>query len=389
MASRMTRPGIRALGAFALLAVIACVAAELAAKLLGLDAIDGAAFVGVVALAYAACAVGIAQYLGRTQGERAGDLRSFEKRLAGSRSEVESRVLLLTHVQRLLPEAGVVVLARSDIGALLTPTFGERVETTPLRGLAPSLMASQRCLRLDPEPSGNDPSSPTREVCELCEGLGGEVACEPLRAAGQAVGALLVADTRLTTDDRAAVSEAARRAAPVLAAQRTVERGERHAATDALTELPNRRAAERELRRLCAQAGRAVSPTATILVELDGIGLAGDRAGDAALLLVARRLTRAVRASDLVARHGGQTFLVLAPDTDRHGAIELAEKLRRELSMVEAPAAGRLTASLGVASIPMDALEHDELLRRASQALATAKALGGNRVQSAEPTAAP
>jgi diguanylate cyclase (GGDEF)-like protein len=389
MACRMTRPGIRALGAFALLAVVACVAADLAAHLLGLGAGGGAAFVGVVALAYAACAAGITHHAGRAESARISDLQSFEERLAGSGSEAESRILLLAQVQRLLPAAGAVMLARSDVGALLTPTFGERVQTTPLRALSPSGLAGRRCLKLDPEPTADGSASPTPAICELCGALRGEVVCEPLRAAGQSVGALLVADVQLTTDDRVAVGEAARRAAPVLAAQRGLERGERHAATDAVTELPNRRAADRELRRLCAQAGRMVSPVSTILVELDGVGFGEERAGDAALVLVARRLTRGVRASDLVARHGAQTFLVLAPDTDRHGATELAEKLRRELSLLQAPAAGRLTASFGVAAIPMDALEPDELLRRASQALATAKALGGNRVHGPEPTTAP
>jgi len=112
MACRMTRPSTRALAAFALLAVIACVAAELAAKLLGLGVVGGAAFVGVVALGYAACAAGIAHHLGRTEGARESDLQSFETRLAGSGSEAESRVLLLAYVQCLLPEAGVVTLAR-------------------------------------------------------------------------------------------------------------------------------------------------------------------------------------------------------------------------------------------------------------------------------------
>jgi diguanylate cyclase (GGDEF)-like protein len=94
-----------------------------------------------------------------------------------------------------------------------------------------------------------------------------------------------------------------------------------------------------------------------------------------------------VRASDFVARYGGEEFLILAPDTDRRGGAELAEKLRRDIEMLALPAIGQLTASFGVAALPEDAVDPHELLRHADRALYAAKALGRNRVQASDPAA--
>jgi diguanylate cyclase (GGDEF)-like protein len=163
---------------------------------------------------------------------------------------------------------------------------------------------------------------------------------------------------------------------------------ERRAGSDPLTALPNRPAAEQTLRRLCAQAGRTISPVAAVLLGIDQPPrLKADR--ERALSLVSRRLTELARASDYIARFDTHTFLILAPDTDREGGLELAEKLRRELESMAPGADGRLTASLGVAALPMDALSPDDLLRQSDRALAVARALGGNRVQAAESTIAP
>lgn len=76
---------------------------------------------------------------------------------------------------------------------------------------------------------------------------------------------------------------------------------------------------------------------------------------------------------------------MLAPDTGQGGGLELAEKLRRQLELLSS-GDGRLTGSLGVAVLPMDALAPDDLLRQADRALAVARALGGNRVQATEST---
>jgi two-component system cell cycle response regulator len=89
-----------------------------------------------------------------------------------------------------------------------------------------------------------------------------------------------------------------------------------------------------------------------------------------------------VRASDFAGRHGGEEFILLLPDTDRDGAGEVAEKLRRAIADVEVAGVSRpITASFGVAASPVDATEPALLLRAADRALYLAKAHGRNRVE--------
>jgi diguanylate cyclase (GGDEF)-like protein len=167
-------------------------------------------------------------------------------------------------------------------------------------------------------------------------------------------------------------------------ARRHLETAEALATTDALTGLPNRRALEDTLRRMIAQAERAVSPLAALALDLDDFkaindGFGHDQ-GDAVLAAVGAALDSAVRASDFVARYGGEEFIVLAPDTDAAGALAMAQKLRGSLGALELPS-GPVTASLGVAVFPGHGLDAESLLRAADRALYVAKERGRDRAE--------
>jgi diguanylate cyclase (GGDEF)-like protein len=391
--ARLTAP---ALVAFALVAAVACAAATFAAGHLGVGSLPAGLFVGVIALVYAVCGLVVIHHARRQIARESEELDDLTQMLARSTSEAQSRRLLLRYVQRLAPNAGAVLLTRGDPAQGLELTFGERIVDTPLLGLSSVRFSSETCRAMEigqPREVGtavNAAASTSDEItaCALCGRLSTELTCEPLRAAGRQASALLVADKRIGATVRNQIREAAQRAAPVLAMHHSQTAIERRAGSDPLTALPNRPAAEQTLRRLCAQAGRTISPVSAILVSIDQPPrLKADR--ERALSLVSRRLTEMARASDYIARFDTHTFLVLAPDTDREGGMELAEKLRRELEQIPPGSDGRLTASLGVAALPMDALAPDDLLRQSDRALAVAKALGGNRVQAAESTIAP
>jgi diguanylate cyclase (GGDEF)-like protein len=392
----MARLPAPALAAFALLAAVACAAAAFAAGHLGIGALPAGLFVGVIALGYAAGGLAVIHHARRHAEREAEELDDLTQMLARSTSEAQSRRLLLRYVQRLAPDAGAVLLTRGDPAQGLELTFGERIVDTPLIGLSSARFAAETCRAMEigqPREVGTAvgaAASTSEEItaCALCGRLSTELTCEPLRAAGRQASALLVADKRIDASVRNRIREAAQRAAPVLAMHHSQTAIERRAGSDPLTALPNRPAAEQTLRRLCAQAGRTISPVAAVLLSIDQPPrLKADR--ERALSLVSRRLTEMARASDYIARFDTHTFLVLAPDTDREGGLELAEKLRRELEQIPPGSDGRLTASLGVAALPMDALAPDDLLRQADRAQAVAKALGGNRVQGAESTIAP
>jgi diguanylate cyclase (GGDEF)-like protein len=111
----------------------------------------------------------------------------------------------------------------------------------------------------------------------------------------------------------------------------------------------------------------------------------GHDAGDAVLCEVAGRLRDRLRAQDRLARWGGEEFLVLLPETDRDGAVLVAESLRKQ--MEETPARYEdqeiaVTLSFGVAALdPGRSVE--ESIRQADDALYEGKRAGRNRVMAA------
>jgi diguanylate cyclase (GGDEF)-like protein len=100
------------------------------------------------------------------------------------------------------------------------------------------------------------------------------------------------------------------------------------------------------------------------------------------LAAVGAVLRSELRASDLAGRMGGEEFLILAPDTGRAGALEIAEKVRVALHAVRVrDLDGPVTGSFGVATLLEDTLETDTLLRIADRALYSAKQNGRDRVE--------
>jgi diguanylate cyclase (GGDEF)-like protein len=390
------RTRLRTVAALAACAVVACSAAAFAAARLTLSAPAGAAMVAGVALVFGGAAVALLFGARASELAHTESLTELRELLDVSASESETRRLLLRHVKRRLPAAGAAVLSHIESEGRLEPTFGEQVAETPLRALSVARLGVDACLAMRLSRGharrASDEAEPALVHCDLCGGLPGDVACEPLRAQGRVLGAVLVTSEKpLGSVQREQLHVAVAQTSPVLALQRAIETAERRAASDPLTSLANRRAADEALIRLSAQTGRTVSSLAAVVVDLDRFREVNDRfgheRGDAALAMIGRVLGAGVRASDFVARYGGEEFLILAPDTDRRGGAELAEKLRRDIEMLALPAIGQLTASFGVAALPEDAVDPHELLRHADRALYAAKALGRNRVQASDPAA--
>ncbi|MBZ5587514.1 MAG: GGDEF domain-containing protein [Acidobacteriia bacterium] len=163
------------------------------------------------------------------------------------------------------------------------------------------------------------------------------------------------------------------------------------ASKDPLTGLPRRQVfAERfagELNR-DRRTGRQL---AVGMVDIDDFKRLNDTfghlVGDRVLGAVAVRLAQACRSTDLVARYGGDEFVVLLPETERQGAATLGETLRRAVAdmLVEVPAAGdlRVTVSIGmhVAGPDEATLGPDAIVHLADESLYRAKRDGKNRVE--------
>ena len=168
---------------------------------------------------------------------------------------------------------------------------------------------------------------------------------------------------------------------------------ERMAWVDGLTALPNRRRFDSMLELEGRRAFRERLPLAVLFIDVDSFKAYNDHyghgAGDECLRQVAAALHGAIlRAADLVARYGGEEFAVLMPNTDREGAVEVAERMR---TAVEALALSHqhsgdhpvVTVSIGVAGgVPARMEEAEKLVELADQQLYRAKGEGKNRVRS-------
>jgi diguanylate cyclase (GGDEF)-like protein len=153
------------------------------------------------------------------------------------------------------------------------------------------------------------------------------------------------------------------------------------AVTDALTGLPNRRRFHEAYPMSLDEAIEKRTPLALLLIDFDHFKLINDReghpAGDDKLREVAQALQSAIRGQDLVARYGGDEFIVVAPHSSRDDARALAERLR-----VAAESSGA-SVSIGLAVYPEDAELHDALIEAADAALYRAKEAGRNCVREA------
>ncbi|WP_374582903.1 diguanylate cyclase domain-containing protein [Pseudoduganella sp.] len=153
---------------------------------------------------------------------------------------------------------------------------------------------------------------------------------------------------------------------------------------DPLTRLPNRRLMRDRLLQALAFAARGGALVAVCMIDLDGFKAVNDTlghaAGDAVLVEVAGRLQQVVRANDTVARLGGDEFVLLL--TGLGAVAEAEEVIERALHAVRAPivleggAVARVSASIGLALYPDDALLPEELLRRSDAAMYAAKRQG-------------
>jgi len=165
----------------------------------------------------------------------------------------------------------------------------------------------------------------------------------------------------------------------------------RAAATDRLTGAWNRRWFEDGAHHLIAVSDRGDAPISMIMFDLDHFKHVNDTfghdKGDEVLKAVTGATRGQLRASDALARWGGEEFIVLCPGTTLAGATMLAEKLRQAVEARAIQGVGQMTISLGVAQHhPSETL--DAWIRRADGALYRAKERGRNRTEASLETAA-
>jgi diguanylate cyclase (GGDEF)-like protein len=310
----------------------------------------------------------------------------FGRALQGTRTQREAQSMLKRHLERGLPDSLATVLNRNNTDNRLEAVTSVRADSpmaTTLPEAEPDDCLAVRFGQPHNRARGGDPLLP----CELCGRLDAAVTCVPSLVGGEVIGSVLVETPRpLDEDGRRRLNDAVAHAAPVLASMRNLRLAETRAATDALTGLPNRRAAEETLKLMIATADRSVSGCAVALFDIDHFKHVNDEygheKGDHLLAAVGRTACSTVRASDFVARFGGEEFLLVLSNTDLEGALVACNKLRVAIANMRVPGIPEpTTASFGVALFPADGGTPEALLRGADRALYGAKSAGRNCVK--------
>jgi len=158
--------------------------------------------------------------------------------------------------------------------------------------------------------------------------------------------------------------------------------------TDGLTGVKTRRFLWEALSSEWKRASRSGRPFSVVLMDLDKFKEVNDTLGhlegDLVLARVGRLLEQKCRQSNVVARYGGDEFIILMPETGVEQARTLAERLRQWLSTDPMLQDHMITGSFGVASFPVHGFTAEEIIRVADAGMYISKHAGGDRVSTAD-----
>jgi diguanylate cyclase (GGDEF)-like protein len=226
----------------------------------------------------------------------------------------------------------------------------------------------------------------------------GSVLAFPLSCRGRRIGGLVALD-RLPSDREPRLAPSMLRAVRLLLEPVAValdnalllKRAQALSVTDDLTHLYNSRYLNLVLRRETKRASRNGRPLSLLFIDLDGFKGINDRYGhlfgSRALIEAAAVIRGSARETDVVSRFGGDEFAIVLPDTGGEGAFAVGERVRERIATHQFLAGDgldiRLTASVGVATLPDVAASADELMHAADKAMYQVKESGKNGIQAA------
>jgi two-component system cell cycle response regulator len=211
----------------------------------------------------------------------------------------------------------------------------------------------------------------------------------PLLVKDEVIGTFTVGAKRagaFPSDRREMLGVIANQVAISMQNARMYEVVEEQATTDGLTGLVNHRTFQERFSSMLGRADRRSFAVSMLLTDIDHFKKVNDTyghpTGDEVLRRVAVILKASARKIDIVARYGGEEFAIVLEGTDRAGALQLAERIRQEVSQqsfASPQGAFQVTLSIGVACYPDDARDKTEIIARADQSLYAAKHGGRNR----------
>jgi len=229
------------------------------------------------------------------------------------------------------------------------------------------------------------------EPAELADGAVGALAFPLVESegVGGVLGVVTVvrAERPFTEEERELFHYLAAQAALSIENVDLHERVQRQAVTDELTGLSNHRRFQEVMDAEIERAKRFQQDLGLVLLDIDDFKQVNDtyghQQGDRVLREVARVVRENSREIDDPARYGGEELAVALPQTDLDGAFQLAERMRHAIEGIEVPVIGnggrlKVTASFGVAALPVSATDKGGLIAAADAALYAAKRAGKN-----------
>ncbi len=167
--------------------------------------------------------------------------------------------------------------------------------------------------------------------------------------------------------------------------QHLVEELEKLSITDPLTSIYNRRKFNELLAMEIERSKRYQNSLSIIMCDIDDFKKINDKfghdVGDKAIKTFSKKIHENIREIDMLARWGGEEFMILMPNVSVENARSVAEKLRTVIEKAEVETAGSFTASFGVTDLMLDDTA-ETFIKRADQALYKAKHDGRNKVES-------
>jgi diguanylate cyclase (GGDEF)-like protein len=218
------------------------------------------------------------------------------------------------------------------------------------------------------------------------------ILCAPLVSRGRTIGVLEIINKQggpFTRADLQLVLTLVEPCAIAIENAILFQRTEQLTITDDLTRLFNSRYLNLYLGREIKRCKRHGIPLSVIFLDLDGFKGINDQyghlAGSGTLTEVGTILALGVRESDILARYGGDEFVVVLPETPASGALVIAERLRRAIEehrfLAPQGIAARISASFGISTYPDHALSPEGLIQKADQAMYRVKEREKNGIE--------
>jgi diguanylate cyclase (GGDEF)-like protein len=297
-------------------------------------------------------------------------------------------------IAELLPAKNLfVALYEPETDMVSFPYYVDEFDAPPAprkladRGLTQRVIRTGKPLLMTPEMRAERVARGEQIIGAVClDWLG-----VPLLNAGAVIGALVIqsysGDVRYSNRDLELLQFVSNQVAATIVRKQTQVHIERLAHTDALTGVANRSLLDDRLEHALEKAKRSKSSVAVLYLDLDGFKPVNDNfghaVGDQLLVEIARRMKTSLRASDSLARIGGDEFVVVLEDTQGlEYAIKVGEKL---LTLIAQPWHYEqhqigVSASIGIALSSLHGNESHKLLQAADAALYCAKRAGKGRL---------